>query len=104
MTSNNYFPFLNKSPLPFLRGLGGSVLTQAYAIYCASVSPVFSYWHWLVFLTNLVDMMRSPDKSFTETLINSVEVYDLLKIKNSRSSRLDTLTLISPGECYDFHY
>lgn len=70
------------------------MLTEPYAIYYASVSPVFSYGHWLVFLTNIVDIMRSPDEIFTKTLINSAGMCDLLKIKNMRSTKLDTLTLI----------
>jgi hypothetical protein len=45
---------------------------------------------------NQVDLLitRSPDKIFTEILINSAGICDLLKITNSRSSRLENLTMI----------
>ena len=55
------------------------------------------------FLTSLVEITRSPDEIFTKTLLNSAGICDLLKIKNSRSTRLDILKLISQGAFYEFH-
>ncbi|MEG3841737.1 XDD3 family exosortase-dependent surface protein [Microcoleus sp. herbarium14] len=49
------------------------------------------------FLTSLVDIIRSPDEIFTKTLINSAGICDLLKIKNMRSTKLNTLTFITNG-------
>ncbi len=49
------------------------------------------------FLTSLVDITRSPDEIFTKTLTNPAGICDLLKIKNMRSTRLNTLTFITNG-------
>ena len=51
----------------------------------------------MVFLRNLVDITRSPDEIFTKTLTNPAGICDLLKIKNMRSTRLNTLTFITNG-------
>ena len=33
----------------------------------AASSTLFSYWHGLVFLTNLLDMMQLPDQIFSKS-------------------------------------
>jgi hypothetical protein len=53
-------------------------------------SLLFTYCYSLVFFTNLSDLTQSPDEIFTKTLTNPAGICDLLKIKNSRSTRLDT--------------
>jgi hypothetical protein len=48
-------------------GLFAPQVQDPGTVYSVPASrTVFSYWHGLVFLTNLLDMMQLPDQIFTK--------------------------------------
>jgi len=50
-------------------GLFAPQVLDAGTVYSVPASKtVFSYWHGLFFLTNLLDMMQLPDQIFTKIL------------------------------------